>query len=147
MFVSCCTLPLVTKGRSWQRGKFYNTIKTIRLGLRLSLAIDQKCFYLQLSWTSFGAHWAALLMRITAVLVAYEWSRRLGLGPKISDGLHCSGLRSRLRTACILNIHACPLYICDTFSSNSGGDQACYKEQIRMGICCKCDGRTPGLVL
>ena len=116
MFVSCCTLPLVTKGRSWQRGKFYNTIKTIRLGLRLSLAIDQKCFYLQLSWTSFGAHWAALLMRITAVLVAYEWSRRLGLGPKILGGLHCSGLRSRLRTACILNIHACPLYICDTFS-------------------------------
>lgn len=29
-----------------------------------SLAVDQKRFYLQLSQTSFGAHWAALLTRL-----------------------------------------------------------------------------------
>lgn len=49
VFVSCCILSLVTVGRSWHTGKFCNTIKTIRLGLRLSLAVDQNCFYLQLS--------------------------------------------------------------------------------------------------
>lgn len=59
VFVSRCTLPLVTGGRSWQTGKFCNTIKTTRLGLRLFLAVDQNCFYLQLSGTSFRAGWAA----------------------------------------------------------------------------------------